>query len=115
MNTTFIFILFTLLYSHLHFGGFPLVHTNVWLFGIFPLCISEFKTFNLLAFSLLRDRNKDGKPEFDFDTDAEDIRLPEIYSEEAKEKLRRDYYRHRRESHSTPEMEFSLRVSDREI
>ncbi|XP_057204822.1 MORC family CW-type zinc finger protein 3 isoform X1 [Triplophysa rosa] len=55
-------------------------------------------------------RNKDGKPEFDFDTDTEDIRLPEIYSEEAKEKWRRDYYRHRRESHSTPEMEFSLRA-----
>ncbi|XP_073677013.1 MORC family CW-type zinc finger protein 3 [Garra rufa] len=55
-------------------------------------------------------RNKDGKPEFDFDTDAEDIRLPEIQSEEIQGKWRRDYYKHRRESNSVPEMEFSLRA-----
>ncbi|XP_051506498.1 MORC family CW-type zinc finger protein 3-like [Myxocyprinus asiaticus] len=54
-------------------------------------------------------RNKDGKPEFDFDTDAEDIRLPEIQSEEAQGKLRRDYYKHRRDSH-IPEIEYSLRA-----
>ncbi|XP_052431045.1 MORC family CW-type zinc finger protein 4 isoform X2 [Carassius gibelio] len=55
-------------------------------------------------------RNKDGKPEFDFDTDAEDIRLPEIRSEETQGKWRRDYYKHRRDSNSVPEMEFSLRA-----
>nr|XP_055034683.1 MORC family CW-type zinc finger protein 3 [Misgurnus anguillicaudatus] len=55
-------------------------------------------------------RNKDEKPEFDFDTDAEDIRLPEIQPETTQEKWRRDYYRHRRENHSTPEIEFSLRA-----
>ncbi|RXN28399.1 MORC family CW-type zinc finger 4-like protein [Labeo rohita] len=55
-------------------------------------------------------RNKDGKPEFDFDTDAEDIRLPEIQSEETQGKWRRDYYKHRRDSNSVPEMEFSLRA-----
>ncbi|XP_051774478.1 MORC family CW-type zinc finger protein 4 [Ctenopharyngodon idella] len=54
-------------------------------------------------------RNKDGKPEFDFDTDAEDIRLPEIRSEETQGKWRRDY-RQRRDSNSVPEMEFSLRA-----
>ncbi|KAF4105155.1 hypothetical protein G5714_014486 [Onychostoma macrolepis] len=55
-------------------------------------------------------RNKDGKPEFDFDTDVEDIRLPEIQSEEMQGKWRRDYYKHRRDSNSVPEMEFSLRA-----
>lgn len=59
-------------------------------------------------------RNKDGKPEFDFDTDAEDIRLPEIRSEETQAKWRRDYYKQRRDSNDVPEMEFSLRVSERE-
>ncbi|XP_067314168.1 MORC family CW-type zinc finger protein 3 isoform X2 [Pseudorasbora parva] len=54
-------------------------------------------------------RNKDEKPEFDFDTDAEDIRLPEIRSEEMQGKWRRDY-RQRRDSNSVPEMEFSLRA-----
>ncbi|XP_059377993.1 MORC family CW-type zinc finger protein 3-like isoform X2 [Carassius carassius] len=55
-------------------------------------------------------RNKDGKPEFDFDTDAEDIRLPEIRSEETQAKWRRDYYKQRRDSNDVPEMEFSLRA-----
>ncbi|KAL1261594.1 hypothetical protein QQF64_006859 [Cirrhinus molitorella] len=55
-------------------------------------------------------RNKDEKPEFDFDTDVEDIRLPEIQSEETQGKWRRDYYKHRRDNNSVPEMEFSLRA-----
>ncbi|KAK7137554.1 hypothetical protein R3I94_013263 [Phoxinus phoxinus] len=54
-------------------------------------------------------RNKDENPEFDFDTDAEDIRLPEIQAEETQGKWRRDY-RQRRDSNSVPEMEFSLRA-----
>jgi len=57
-------------------------------------------------------RNKDGNPEFDFDTDAEDIRLPEIRTEDMQGKWRRDY-RQRRDSNNVPEMEFSLRVSER--
>ncbi|XP_043113568.1 MORC family CW-type zinc finger protein 3 isoform X2 [Puntigrus tetrazona] len=55
-------------------------------------------------------RNKDGKPEFDFDSDTEDVRLPEIQSEETQGKWRRDYYKHRRDSNNIPEMEFSLRA-----
>ncbi|XDV37741.1 hypothetical protein PO909_007299 [Leuciscus waleckii] len=54
-------------------------------------------------------RNKDENPEFDFDTDAEDIRLPEIRTEEMQGKWRRDY-RQRRDSNNVPEMEFSLRA-----
>ncbi|XP_056092987.1 MORC family CW-type zinc finger protein 4 [Rhinichthys klamathensis goyatoka] len=54
-------------------------------------------------------RNKDGNPEFDFDTDVEDIRLPEIRTEEMQGKWRRDY-RQRRDSDNAPEMEFSLRA-----
>lgn len=54
-------------------------------------------------------RNKDENPEFDFDTDAEDIRLPEIRTEEMQGKWRRDA-RQRRDSNSVPEMEFSLRA-----
>ncbi|XP_039510991.1 MORC family CW-type zinc finger protein 4 isoform X1 [Pimephales promelas] len=54
-------------------------------------------------------RNKDGNPEFDFDTDAEDIRLPEIRTEDMQGKWRRDY-RQRRDSNNVPEMEFSLRA-----
>lgn len=55
-------------------------------------------------------RNKDEKPEFDFDSDVEDIRLPEIRSEDMQGKWRRDYYKQRRDTSSTPEMEFSLRA-----
>lgn len=65
----------------------------------------------LLCF-LLADRNKDGKPEFDFDTDRDDIRLPEIRSEEMEGKGKKSYFGLRRTDHIVPEMDYSLRVSE---
>ncbi|XP_072524819.1 MORC family CW-type zinc finger protein 3 isoform X2 [Salminus brasiliensis] len=56
-------------------------------------------------------RNKDGKPEFDFDADKEDIRLPEIRSEEMEGvKSKRSYFGPRRTDHIVPEMDYSLRA-----
>ncbi|XP_030621576.1 MORC family CW-type zinc finger protein 4 isoform X2 [Chanos chanos] len=55
-------------------------------------------------------RNKDGKPEFDFETDQGDIRLPEIRSEEMGGKERRNYTGPRRTDHTIPEMDYSLRA-----
>ncbi|XP_017572371.2 MORC family CW-type zinc finger protein 3 isoform X1 [Pygocentrus nattereri] len=55
-------------------------------------------------------RNKDGKPEFDFDTDREDIRLPEIRSEEMEGKGKKSYFGPRRTDHIVPEMDYSLRA-----
>ncbi|KAI4899912.1 hypothetical protein NFI96_019491, partial [Prochilodus magdalenae] len=55
-------------------------------------------------------RNKDGKPEFDFDTDREDIRLPEIHSEEMEGKSKKSYFGPRRTDHIVPEMDYSLRA-----
>ncbi|XP_049330687.1 MORC family CW-type zinc finger protein 4 [Astyanax mexicanus] len=56
-------------------------------------------------------RNKDGKPEFDFDTDTEDIRLPEIHSEEMEGvKSKKSYFGPRRTEHIVPEMDYSLRA-----
>ncbi|XP_076861912.1 MORC family CW-type zinc finger protein 3 isoform X2 [Brachyhypopomus gauderio] len=53
-------------------------------------------------------RNKDGKPEFDFETDKEDIRLPEIHSEETERTGKRSYFGPRRTDHIVPEMDYSL-------
>ncbi|XP_058264855.1 MORC family CW-type zinc finger protein 3 isoform X2 [Hemibagrus wyckioides] len=55
-------------------------------------------------------RNKDGKPEFDFDADEEDIRLPEIRSEEMEGKAKRRYSAPHRADHIIPEMDYSLRA-----
>ncbi|XP_062857182.1 MORC family CW-type zinc finger protein 3 [Trichomycterus rosablanca] len=55
-------------------------------------------------------RNKDGKPEFDFDADLEDIRLPEIHSEVMEGKTKRNYFGPRRTDHIVPEMDYSLRA-----
>ncbi|XP_027029054.2 MORC family CW-type zinc finger protein 3 isoform X1 [Tachysurus fulvidraco] len=55
-------------------------------------------------------RNKDGKPEFDFEVDKEDIRLPEIHSEEMEGKAKRRYSGPQRTDHIIPEMDYSLRA-----
>ncbi|GAA6069307.1 MORC family CW-type zinc finger protein 3 isoform X1 [Tachysurus ichikawai] len=55
-------------------------------------------------------RNKDGKPEFDFEVDEEDIRLPEIHSEEMEGKAKRRYSGPQRTDHIIPEMDYSLRA-----
>ncbi|XP_066525015.1 MORC family CW-type zinc finger protein 3 [Hoplias malabaricus] len=55
-------------------------------------------------------RNKDGKPEFDFDTDMDDFRLPEIRSEEMEGKGKKSYFGPRRTDHIVPEMDYSLRA-----
>ncbi|XP_053497051.1 MORC family CW-type zinc finger protein 3 isoform X4 [Ictalurus furcatus] len=55
-------------------------------------------------------RNKDGKPEFDFEVDEEDIRLPEIRSEEMEGKGKRRYFGPHRTDHIVPEMDYSLRA-----
>ncbi|MCJ8735753.1 hypothetical protein PDJAM_G00251190 [Pangasius djambal] len=55
-------------------------------------------------------RNKDGKPEFDFEADEEDIRLPEIRSEEMEGKTKRRYSGPHRTDHIVPEMDYSLRA-----
>lgn len=64
------------------------------------------------SFSAVTDRNKDGKPEFDFEADEEDIRLPEIRSEEMEGKTKRRYSGPHRTDHIVPEMDYSLRVSE---
>lgn len=58
-------------------------------------------------------RYKDGKPEFDFDADLEDIRLPEIHSEISEGKTKRGFSGHRRSDCIIPEMDYSLRVSEK--
>ncbi|XP_060771120.1 MORC family CW-type zinc finger protein 3 [Neoarius graeffei] len=55
-------------------------------------------------------RNKDGKPEFDFEADVEDIRLPELRSEEMEGKAKRRYSGPHRTDHIVPEMDYSLRA-----
>ncbi|XP_017340918.1 MORC family CW-type zinc finger protein 3 isoform X1 [Ictalurus punctatus] len=55
-------------------------------------------------------RNKDGKPELDFEVDEEDIRLPEIRSEEMEGKGKRRYFGPHRTDHIVPEMDYSLRA-----
>lgn len=66
-------------------------------------------------FSAVTDRNKDGKPELDFEVDEEDIRLPEIRSEEMEGKGKRRYFGPHRTDHIVPEMDYSLRVSEGEM
>lgn len=51
------------------------------------------------------------KPEFDFEADEEDIRLPEIRSEEMEGKGKRRSYGLHRTDNIIPEMDYSLRVS----
>lgn len=59
-------------------------------------------------------RNKDGKPELDFETDEFDIRMPEIHSEETKTRGRKKSFPGpQRTDHTIPEMDYSLRVSDK--
>ncbi|KAM9495103.1 uncharacterized protein Hap1MRO34_015402 isoform 2-T2 [Clarias gariepinus] len=55
-------------------------------------------------------RNKDMKPEFDFEADEEDIRLPEIRSEEMEGKGKRRSYGLHRTDNIIPEMDYSLRA-----
>ncbi|KAG5263762.1 hypothetical protein AALO_G00268290 [Alosa alosa] len=55
-------------------------------------------------------RNQDGKPEFDFDTDEHDIRLPDIQSVEMEKKKKKSYSGPRRTDQIIPEMDYSLRA-----
>lgn len=54
-------------------------------------------------------RNKDGKPELDFETDQFDIRMPEIQPEDLK-KGRKNFPGPQRSDQNIPEMDFSLRA-----
>ncbi|TSK45890.1 MORC family CW-type zinc finger protein 3 [Bagarius yarrelli] len=55
-------------------------------------------------------RNKDGKPEFDFKADEEDIRLPDIHSVEVEGKAKKRYSGPQRADNIIPEMDYSLRA-----
>ncbi|XP_048461270.1 MORC family CW-type zinc finger protein 4-like [Rhincodon typus] len=54
-------------------------------------------------------RNKDGKPELDFETDPLDIRIPDINSEDGAGKTKK-YRRPERQDQHIPESDYSLRA-----
>ena len=54
-------------------------------------------------------RNKDGKPELDFEMDEFDIRMPDIQPEDLK-KGKRNFPGPQRSDQNIPEMDYSLRV-----
>ncbi|KAJ8014904.1 hypothetical protein DPEC_G00020620 [Dallia pectoralis] len=57
-------------------------------------------------------RNKDGKPELDFETDEFDIRMPEIHPEEIRKEKgkKRNFPGPQRTDQNIPEMDYSLRA-----
>ncbi|XP_058845237.1 MORC family CW-type zinc finger protein 4-like isoform X1 [Acipenser ruthenus] len=54
-------------------------------------------------------RNKDGKPELDFETDAHDIRIPDLRSEQPGSSSKKGCREPERADQTVPEMDYSLR------
>lgn len=66
----------------------------------------------LRCFCLMFFRNKDGKPELDFDTDKYDIRISDFSTEESENAGRKSLPGLEKvQESSAPETEYSLRVS----
>ncbi|XP_036826294.1 MORC family CW-type zinc finger protein 3 isoform X3 [Oncorhynchus mykiss] len=85
-----------------------LIHTQKELLQHFDSILSK-KGTKILIWNIRR--NKDGKPELDFETDEFDIRMPEIHSEETKTRGRKKSFPGpQRTDHTIPEMDYSLRA-----
>nr|XP_046181150.1 MORC family CW-type zinc finger protein 3-like isoform X2 [Oncorhynchus gorbuscha] len=85
-----------------------LIHTQKELLQHFESILSK-KGTKILIWNIRR--NKDGKPELDFETDEFDIRMPEIHSEETKTRGRKKSFPGpQRTDHTIPEMDYSLRA-----
>ncbi|XP_045573905.1 MORC family CW-type zinc finger protein 3 isoform X5 [Salmo salar] len=85
-----------------------LIHTQQELLQHFDSILSK-KGTKILIWNIRR--NKDGKPELDFETDEFDIRMPEIHSEETKTRGRKKSFPGpQRTDHTIPEMDYSLRA-----
>ncbi|XP_041695022.1 MORC family CW-type zinc finger protein 3 isoform X2 [Coregonus clupeaformis] len=85
-----------------------LIHTQQELLKHFDSILSK-KGTKILIWNIRR--NKDGKPELDFETDEFDIRMPEIHSEETKTRGRKKSFPGpQRTDHTIPEMDYSLRA-----
>ncbi|XP_014068362.2 MORC family CW-type zinc finger protein 3 isoform X4 [Salmo salar] len=85
-----------------------LIHTQKELLQQFDSILSK-KGTKILIWNIRR--NKDGKPELDFETDEFDIRMPEIHSEETKTRGRKKSFPGpQRTDHTIPEMDYSLRA-----
>ncbi|XP_070960088.1 MORC family CW-type zinc finger protein 3-like isoform X1 [Oncorhynchus clarkii lewisi] len=85
-----------------------LIHTQQELLQHFDSILSK-KGTKILIWNIRR--NKDGKPELDFEIDEFDIRIPEIHSEETKTRGRKKSFPGpQRTDHTIPEMDYSLRA-----
>ncbi|XP_024284574.2 MORC family CW-type zinc finger protein 3 [Oncorhynchus tshawytscha] len=85
-----------------------LIHTQKELLQHFDSILSK-KGTKILIWNIRR--NKDGKPELDFETDEFDIRMPEIHLEETKTRGRKKSFPGpQRTDHTIPEMDYSLRA-----
>ncbi|KAK6299214.1 hypothetical protein J4Q44_G00307240 [Coregonus suidteri] len=85
-----------------------LIHTQQELLKHFDSILSK-KGTKILIWNIRR--NKDGKPELDFETDEFDIRMPEIHSEETKTRgKKKSFPGPQRTDHTIPEMDYSLRA-----
>uniref|UniRef100_A0A8C7J9N1 CW-type domain-containing protein n=2 Tax=Oncorhynchus kisutch TaxID=8019 RepID=A0A8C7J9N1_ONCKI len=85
-----------------------LIHTQQELLQHFDSILSK-KGTKILIWNIRR--NKDGKPELDFEIDEFDIRIPEIHSEETKSRGRKKSFPGpQRNDHTIPEMDYSLRA-----
>uniref|UniRef100_A0A4W5Q890 Zgc:152774 n=1 Tax=Hucho hucho TaxID=62062 RepID=A0A4W5Q890_9TELE len=85
-----------------------LIHTQKELLQHFDSILSK-KGTKILIWNIRR--NKDGKPELDFETDEFDIRMPEIHSEETKTRGRKKSFPGPQRTDPTiPEMDYSLRA-----